>query len=1043
MVEEGRSKIARLAVERGLISATQLRLALEEQERRAGAGVEVDIGDLLVERGLLTRLQLDDLSRTAGGGRRCLGGYELIKNLGQGGMGSVLLARQVSMDRLVALKVLRPVLAGDRDFVTRFVREARLAGRLDHPNVVRAIDVGEADGRYYMAMEYVEGRTVQEMMDEAGSLPERQALEIGLQTARALECAHRHGIIHRDIKPANILIDKRGVAKLADLGLAKQVGGETRLTQTGVTMGSPDYISPEQAGAGGDVDIRGDIYSLGVSLFHMVTGRPPFDGPSAIAIMTKHVTERVPWPLDVRPELSEGCARLIARMTAREPESRYQTPAELIADIEQVLAGKVPAPVPRTATDPTMVVSPGGRPDAGGSGAAPAAAAGAAGGSRLRRWTVNCLAILGGIFLLLILIGTCTGRRRRGGGGGPGAESGAVTSSAPGPEHQEPPCENLAEAAPAESLVFVTFAGSERWKGSLAESALGAVWDEPKAREFLEPLVGAFRKRLTFPARVIERETRGVLGVRDLENLAGSEVGIALLPLPPGREGEAGEAGGAREPVPLLAARLPDGVEAFERFRDTVAQRIRDLNSREGGRPPDSEKITHHGVEVSIARAAGLEVSCAFVRGVLLVSSDPGPVCRAVECLRGDAPALAGKPGLGPAEGRLLAVSLDFPALRERETSGGKEPGEDWKAMKALGFDCVRRISYRLSPAPPHFRESLTFEIGEPRGVFAIAAAGRPLARGAAEGVPGDAAGFAATNTRAGEALKAFRAVIAALDRDTGTKFAADFGALENRCRRGGLELDALAAAVSGEVSFFVAPPEKLLAPPRIGLVAGVRDRGPVKDMLTAMGRSRFRDLLEARLRRKIVRRPLENQEQFEVRVRLGMRRHVEEIRNWRLPPPLSIPAGELYLLPTQPGVRPTSAVLLSDRVILASDDLTAKKAAAALSIRPPGRLAAREIYKRLVSELPPEPFLLSYVDSPKLYPLLSFSLPFLARSNPELKLDPARVPPASDVVRHLRPEVLGIYSHPRGQVRVESLANVPSGLLLIGAIVWEEFPGD
>jgi serine/threonine-protein kinase len=1033
VAEEGPTKVARLAVERGLITATQLRLALEEQERRAGAGVEVDIGDLLVERGLLTRGQLDELAEATGGGRRRLGGYELLSTLGRGGMGSVLLARQVSMDRLVALKVLRPMLAADRDFVTRFLREARLAGKLDHPNLVRAIDVGEAGGRYYMAMEYVEGRTVQEMMDEAGSLPERQALEIALQMARALDCAHRHGIIHRDIKPANILIDKRGVAKLADLGLAKQVGGETRLTQTGVTMGSPDYISPEQAGAGGDVDIRGDIYSLGVSLFHMVTGRPPFDGPSAIAIMTKHVTDRVPWPQDVRPEVSEGCARLIARMTAREPEDRYQTPAELISDVQLVLAGELPGAAPRAVTDPTMVLGPG----APGTPPVAAAAPAAAGGSRLKRWTVNCLAILGGIFLLLILVGTCSG----GGGDDPGPESGSVTSPGPGPEPEEPPAEDLAEAAPAESLLFVTFAGRERLGKHLAESSLGELWDEPKVREFLEPLVDAFRRRLEAPGREIEKETGGVLRLEDLKRLTENEAALALLPPPP-PEGRAAPDPDA-ESIPLLIARLREGPEGYERLRRRIGERVKELHARGAVSSAEAEEVVHCGVEVSVVRTEGLEIACAFVRGVLVVSADPAAVCRAVECLRGDAPALAGRPGLGRADDRLLAVSIDLAALRAIEDAGGKGSDEDWKAMRALGFDCVRRISYRLSPAPPHFRESLTFETGEPEGVFALAATGRPLEGNAAEGVPGDALGFAATKARAGDALKVFKTVVAALDGVAGSGFAADFAGFEARCRRGGLELDALAGAITGEVTFFAAPPERLLAPPQFGVIAGVRDRGPVKDLLTAMGRGHCRVMVEAQIRRKIVRRPLESPEKFEMRVRMGMRLRADEVRNWQLPRPIRLPHGELYLFPTPPGKRPQAAVLFSDRVVIASTDLAAKKAAATLSVKPAGRLAARRVYSRLAGELSPEPFLLAYLDSPKFYSLLHLLWGPLARSSPELRLDPAKVPPAEDVARRLRPEVLGFYSQPRGQMRVEAVTNVPLGALVMAKIVWEEVPAE
>jgi protein kinase-like protein len=283
-------------------------------------------------------------------GRKFIEGFELIRKLGEGGMGGVYLARQISMDRMVALKVLRKTLSRDGDYVSRFIREARLAGKLDHENIVRAIGVGESNGYHYLVMDYVEGENLYDLIPENGGFEEHQALELVLQVAQALDYAHSHGIVHRDIKPDNVLVDEKGVAKLTDLGLARQVDAGTRLTQTGVTMGTPHYISPEQARGDRQVDIRSDIYSLGATLYHLVTGRPPFDGSSAAVIMTKHLTEQVPWPQDVSPDLSKDCCLVIAKMMAKEPEDRYQTPAELISDLELVLEGEEPeAPLAATA----------------------------------------------------------------------------------------------------------------------------------------------------------------------------------------------------------------------------------------------------------------------------------------------------------------------------------------------------------------------------------------------------------------------------------------------------------------------------------------------------------------------------------------------------------------------------------------------------------------------------------------------------------------------------------------------------------------------
>jgi serine/threonine-protein kinase len=339
-------QIGKLAVERGLISFDHLAEAIREHERRLASGAQVSLGDLLVEMELLTRRQLESLQSAGPGAqtrKQPIQGYELQKRLGEGGMGATYLARQLSMDRLVALKVLRRNLARNSDFLSRFSREARLAGRLDHPNIVQALDVGESGGFHYLVMEYVEGRSVYELMPKQGAMAEGQALRLCLQVARALEYAHRHGVVHRDVKPDNILVTGQGVAKLCDFGLARDTHAETRLTQTGMMMGTPHYASPEQARGQKDVDIRSDIYSLGATLYHMVTGQPPFSGSSAAVVMTKHLTEQMPWPADVNPTVSDNCCRLIARMMAKDPADRYATPAELISDLQLVVGGMRPA----------------------------------------------------------------------------------------------------------------------------------------------------------------------------------------------------------------------------------------------------------------------------------------------------------------------------------------------------------------------------------------------------------------------------------------------------------------------------------------------------------------------------------------------------------------------------------------------------------------------------------------------------------------------------------------------------------------------------
>jgi serine/threonine-protein kinase len=337
-------KLGELAVQRGLVSREQLAETLQELNVRKAAGSQVPVGEVLVELGYLTRSQLEMLLAAQGKAQKpgaTIPGFELIKKLGEGGMGSTYLARQVSMDRLVALKVLRKQFYRDEQFVARFRREAQVAGKLDHINIVQAIDVCHVVGRHFLVMEYVPGKCLTEFITKKG-MKEDSALNVVVQLACALEHAHKHGIVHRDIKPDNVLLTAKFIAKLCDFGLARQTDRATRLTRTGMAMGTPHYISPEQARGEADVDVRSDIYSLGGTLYHMLTGRPPFSGTSAAVIMTRHITEQVPWPQDVNPRVSDNCCVLIEKMMTKDREERYQTPAELLHDLELVIEGRAP-----------------------------------------------------------------------------------------------------------------------------------------------------------------------------------------------------------------------------------------------------------------------------------------------------------------------------------------------------------------------------------------------------------------------------------------------------------------------------------------------------------------------------------------------------------------------------------------------------------------------------------------------------------------------------------------------------------------------------
>jgi tRNA A-37 threonylcarbamoyl transferase component Bud32 len=305
--------------------------------------------------------------------RNRVGGFMLLNKVGQGAMGAVFKARQESVSRYVALKILPPRLAKNRAFLERFLREARAAARLSDPNIVEAIDAGEADGYYYFAMELVDGPSLGAVLKRQTRLPEARALEIARDMASALDHAHTEGIIHRDVKPANILIGKDGSAKLADLGLAReQRQVDSEVTQAGDALGTPDYISPEQVRGETDLDGRTDIYSLGATLYHMLTGTAPFLGGTSAQVMSRHLTEPVPDPRTVVPRLSLACSQIIRRSMQKDRTRRYATGADMLRDIEAALGGRaVGAPqelepfVPIKAPGTTRIVGAAQTPAAG------------------------------------------------------------------------------------------------------------------------------------------------------------------------------------------------------------------------------------------------------------------------------------------------------------------------------------------------------------------------------------------------------------------------------------------------------------------------------------------------------------------------------------------------------------------------------------------------------------------------------------------------------------------------------------------------------
>ncbi len=264
--------------------------------------------------------------------------------IGVGGMGAVFRALDTKLDRQVALKLLPPDQAGDSEIVPRFYQEGRSAAQLDHENIARVYSIGQDGPYHYIAFEYIEGVTVRQKVETAGTLAVAQAVNITLQIAYALVHASVRGVVHRDIKPSNIIITPVGRAKLVDMGLARRFerGGDHGLTQSGMTLGTFDYISPEQARDPRDVDVRSDLYSLGCTLFHMLTGRPPFPGGTVLQKLIQHQEEA---PADVRtlnPAVPVELAAIITRLMAKDRDRRYQTPEHLVREL-LVVAGSVGA----------------------------------------------------------------------------------------------------------------------------------------------------------------------------------------------------------------------------------------------------------------------------------------------------------------------------------------------------------------------------------------------------------------------------------------------------------------------------------------------------------------------------------------------------------------------------------------------------------------------------------------------------------------------------------------------------------------------------
>jgi serine/threonine protein kinase len=336
-------RYGQLAIEGRLITPDQFDSAMDKVRDVKKPLAEVLVADGTVDATTAERLTKamrrilrDERAKSEGGVlmKKQIGGYKLVRRIGEGGMGEVYLAEQLTMHRTVALKILHAKWSDDDEFRKRFLLEARAVGRLSHQNLIQVFDVNKYQGLYYFSMEYIDGVTVDDLIRHEGQMPIEKCLDICLQVCQALKYLSSHGIVHRDIKPANIMLTKEGQVKLGDFGFI-QTRLDSQLMQDGTTIGTPDYISPEQARGERDLDARSDIYSLGATLYHMLTSRTLYSG-SCSQVMRDHIEAEAP-KLDVlRKDASKELIRVVGRMLAKLPIDRQQTPDELIRDLNLV-----------------------------------------------------------------------------------------------------------------------------------------------------------------------------------------------------------------------------------------------------------------------------------------------------------------------------------------------------------------------------------------------------------------------------------------------------------------------------------------------------------------------------------------------------------------------------------------------------------------------------------------------------------------------------------------------------------------------------------
>ena len=339
------TELARLVVQHELATQQEVDACQQLSAATAQQGRQKPLAEVLVEQGTVTERQIlriqTSIEETRKGQQ--IPGYHILAILGSGAMATVFKARQLSLDRIVAIKVLSKRLSENKEYVERFYKEGQAAAKLNHPNIVQAIDVGEANGFHYFVMEYVEGHSLHDELVGGKAFSEAEALRVIVQISRALEHAHRQGLIHRDVKPKNIMITKEGIAKLADMGLARVASDdEAAKAEAGRAYGTPYYISPEQIRGEVNIDFRADIYSLGATLYHLVTGRVPFEAPTPAAVMHKHLRDPLIPPDHINTSLSSGFGEVVETMMAKDRNLRYSSTSDLLLDLQAIAAGEPP-----------------------------------------------------------------------------------------------------------------------------------------------------------------------------------------------------------------------------------------------------------------------------------------------------------------------------------------------------------------------------------------------------------------------------------------------------------------------------------------------------------------------------------------------------------------------------------------------------------------------------------------------------------------------------------------------------------------------------